>query len=437
MSSIVIACSNEPEAELLKKSLASDFKVTVISSEKEFKKLGNGTDFLLIDEDFSKKGGLDFLETVSNGNSLPTIVLAPDHNRKNATRAFLLGAYNYIVKSGNYTQLLGIIIKSTIRRHNEVIKLKNTIVELKDRIASLEIQLEDIPTTQPTAGKPTPKSSLVEEIISKFKRGEIALPKIPEINIELKKIIDLGASNDEITKLVKRIPDISTKLIKVANTPYYRSSADITDIGMAVECLGPAVVKQYLDVIANRSFYTTDNKRYSPIIEKLWIHTLSCAYSTQTTAAFIKFEINADAFIMGLIHDIGKLVLIQIIAEIDLQNRLSKDIHELDIHKSLDTFHGDFGAIILKRWKLPQIYLNAALFHDNIEKAKPVTKDLLLIYFSNLLVKHMGFDIKDNTPDIDITKIPAAKLLELDPTTIGEIQYQVKESMKAVKGIFF
>ena len=371
MSSIVIACSNESEAELLKKSLAADFKVTVISSEKEFDGLKDKTDFLLIDEDFSKTGGLDFLDTVSNDNSLPIIILAPDHNQKNATRAFLRGAYNYIVKSGNYFKLLSIIIKSTIRRHTEVVKLRETIGELTDRITSLETQLEKMPAALPSAKKQAPKSSLVEEIISKFKRGEISLPKLPGINIELKKIIDLGASNNEIAKLINRIPEISTKLIKVANTPFFRGSTEITDIKTSVDRLGPAAIRQYLDVIANRSFYTCNNERYVPIVEKLWVHTLSCAYAAQTTATFIKFEIKSDPFIMGLIHDIGKLVLIQIIAEIDLQDRLSKDIRELDIYKSLDTFHGDFGAVILKRWKLSSSYLDAAIFHDDIGKAKP------------------------------------------------------------------
>ena len=61
----------------------------------------------------------------------------------------------------------------------------------------------------------------------------------------------------------------------------------------------------------------------------------------------------------------------------------------------------------------------------------------MLIYFSNLLVKQMGFDIKDKMVDIDLAQIPAAKLLELDMATIEEIQYQVKENMKAVKNIFF
>jgi len=223
----------------------------------------------------------------------------------------------------------------------------------------------------------------------------------------------------------------------LANTPYFRSSSKITDIGPAVDRLGPTAVKQYLDVIANRSFYYTDNKKYEAAVEKLWVHSLSCAYAAQITATFIKFEIKPDPFTMGLIHDIGKLVLIQIISEIDSQDRLSKDIRELDIHKSLDTFHGDFGAVILKRWNLSKSYLDAAIFHDNIEKAKPVTKDLLLIYFSNLLVKYMGYDIKDKMLDIDLTQMPAAKLLELDLATIEEIQYQVKESMTTVKGIFF
>ena len=199
--------------------------------------------------------------------------------------------------------------------------------------------------------------------------------------------------------------------------------------------MGINTTKQYVETISNRTLYTTTNKKFVEFIEKMWQHSLSCAYASQIVSEALRLRLTDDAFTVGLLHDIGKLVLLQIFGELEIRDKLGEEVGRIDLFNDLDTHHGKFGAALLKRWQFSNGYVQIAKYHDNLEEADPITKNLLVVHFANLLVKSMGYDIAQQA-EIDLENTESARLLKLDATMIDEVKDQVKGRMEKMGEIF-
>ena len=245
------------------------------------------------------------------------------------------------------------------------------------------------------------KSSIIEEIILRFKRGEINLPSLPQISIKFREMTIRGASLQEVGDLLKQDAAISSKLIGVANSVYYRGVVESKTLGQAISRLGLNTTRQYVEAITNRSLYTTKNKKFVEFIEKLWEHSLSCAYASQLVSEVLGLNLPDDAFTLGLLHDIGKLVLLQIFGELETKGQLKEEVDRGELFNALDTHHGKFGSALLKRWQFSSGYVQIAMYHENFEGADPIIKNLLVVHFANLLVKSMGYVLGQQT-EIDV-----------------------------------
>ena len=306
--------------------------------------------------------------------------------------------------------------------------LKQKALELEDRLASGE---------KGESGKASSDTdaSILDEIVVVFKRGEINLPSPPQIGIKFKEMINNGANLQQIGAVLKQDASVTSKLISISNSAFYRGVTENKTLEQAIGRLGLKTTKQYVDAIANRSLYYTKNKNLKAIIERLWEHSLSCAYASQIVCQVQKFNPAQDPFTLGLLHDIGRLVLLQAVGELQLKKKIGEDINSDDLAATITSNHGKFGAALLKRWKFPDEYIHISNFHDDLSDAETITNELLIVQFANLLVKTMGYDSFDS-PEIDLESAPSVKLLKLDPEKIETIRSRVETHMDEMKGYF-
>ncbi|MFH1351122.1 MAG: HDOD domain-containing protein [Pseudomonadota bacterium] len=298
--------------------------------------------------------------------------------------------------------------------------------------------MSDNETTEATSQKTKPpetKKEIIQEIISRFKKEEIDLPSAPQISIKFREISNKEVKIQEIADLLKQDVAITSKLIGVANSAYYRGFSEIKTLAQAVSRLGLTTTKQYVEAICNRSLYTTNNKKFLEFVEKLWEHSLSCAYASQIISEILKLRLPDDAFTLGLLHDIGRLLLLQIFGELEGRGQLGEEFSEIDMFKDIDEYHGRFGAALLKRWEFSKRYIQIALYHDNLEPAPTVSEELLVVNLANLLVKSMGSD-QDQQAEIDVEGATSTRQLELDSKMIAEVKDKVKNLMDEMKEIF-
>jgi len=311
---------------------------------------------------------------------------------------------------------------------------KKTVIEKIEKIRSGErLTIDDIENIQSRVAET--KSDVIEKIIASFKRGEITLPSPPQVSIKFKEMINKHAKIPEIAALLKQDVAVSFKLISVSNSTFYRGISEIETLDQAISRLGLNTTKQYVEAISNRTLYASTNNEFADIISKLWEHSLSCAYASQIITEVLKIKLSDDVFTMGLFHDIGKLVLLQVFGELEIKGQLGEEVSRIAMFKDLDTHHGKFGAALLEKWKFPTAYAQIAMYHNNLERVDPLSKSLLIVHFANILVKSMGYKIEQQS-EIDIEEAESANLLKIDHEIITDIESQVKKLMGEIGSIF-
>ena len=441
MNSVLIANRDSIEIKKLNNTLSNEFDISTIASQEGLDdQLLEESDLILLDHNFTENSGIDFLMSTMGKSYIPVLMLTPPDDPQCAIESIRAGAYNYIVKAGDFYQVLNISIKEAIEKFNTHTQMKQTIITQKDRIDELEKRLSlfvkgDIQVSPQEAAPLKEKESIIQNVVARFKSGEINLPSLPQTNIKFRELINKGANLQEVANLLKQDAGISSKLISVSNTAYYRGVNENNTLDQAVSRLGLGVTKKYVDVISNRAFYTTNNKKYVKVMEKLWEHSLSCAYASQIVSQILKRRNENEAFTMGLLHDIGKLVLLQVVAELEAGGKFNEGINQEKLYQTLDSFHGNFGAVLLKRWEFPQGYIQISKYHNNLEGADSISKDLFVVHFSNLLVKSMGYTQSQQT-EINLEEAESMSILRLNSSMISEVKDKLKALMEGTSHIF-
>ena len=216
---------------------------------------------------------------------------------------------------------------------------------------------------------------------------------------------------------------------------YPMDASTATSLGQALTRLGLSMTKRYVDTIGARSVFTTGNKKFLELIEHLWEHSLFCAYTSQIVAELLKLNLSDDVFTMGLMHDIGKLILLQVFGELEKKGNPIEETDRGELYNTLDTYHSKFGAALLKRWKFSDGYIQVAMYHENLEESGRKSNGLLVVHFSNLLVKSMGYN-QGQQAEIDVEGAKSTSILKLNPDMIDEVKDQVKKRMEEMREYF-
>lgn len=440
MSSIVIASKNDEEAEKIKESIKENLDVVIITTEEEIKQHLKSTKLFLLDHTFNEQIDSPLLIGILKKAPFPVLFLTNPNDGDYTVRAMQHGASNFVVKVGDYYPLLKLTIQRLIDEFNAKSSMVQQIAELQKQIEErdtlLQERSENIAIREPQErDSGNGEGTILEEIVFVFKRGEIELPSPPKVAVKFKELINKGADIQEIADLLGKDMALSSKLISISNSAYYRGVTENKNLDQAINRLGIKVTQQYTDVIANRSLYATRNKRFRGFMENLWAHSLSCAYASQITADSLELNLPGDAFTLGLIHDIGKLVLYQVVSELQMKKKIGENVGDSEILETVEMNHATFGASLLKLWNFSSGYVNVAAYHDNLDPADHPTKELMVVNFTNQLVKTMGYG--QNEPSTtDIETLESYKQLEFNAKVVDGIKVEVKELMDEFKDFF-
>jgi HD-like signal output (HDOD) protein len=119
-------------------------------------------------------------------------------------------------------------------------------------------------------------------------------------------------------------------------------------VEQALNRLGLVVTKQYVDAFCSRPLFNGGGSAYSELLDELWQHSLHCAVISEVTAKVLKLTLQSDAFINGLLHDIGKVVLLQSAGELERKGELSKEIGSEELMQFVKQYHNGVGSKVLR-----------------------------------------------------------------------------------------
>lgn len=213
----------------------------------------------------------------------------------------------------------------------------------------------------------------------------------------------------ELAKLIETDPALSIKLIKVANSPMFATRAEITSIQQAVQILGMnRVANLVLAVSIFSKFMISENSMLADIVNKFWWHSSCTGIVAKSIAKKLDLNFNEKEFLIGLLHDIGKLAMLQYDS-----NRYLKVMELIDFddsdpliasEKFFDCNHIDVTIAILEKWKMPQEFV--IISTRDLSKCESDTQRNLLsvVFLANVFCEIWGSGFYGGIKKVQIQK---------------------------------
>ncbi len=277
----------------------------------------------------------------------------------------------------------------------------------------------------------TSMKQIFTAIFKDFMAGKINPPVMPQVVREMQRVIKRPASgSDDLAKVIEVDPVISLRLISVSNSPIYRGVTEIRNVKNAIPRLGLKETLNIAIAIANKSLYETDKVQYKHLMDKLWGHSLASAFGAKLIAQNLKFEDPENFFLLGLTHDIGKVLLLKAFTEVSKQKRMNM----VAIQANIQEAHISLGNLLVKRWGFDDKFMDVIAHHEDTEFSADASPDILVVNLANMLTRKLGFSLFDD--EVDFAELRSAQILEIAPETIESIGAELKQILKEVAPLF-
>jgi len=276
-----------------------------------------------------------------------------------------------------------------------------------------------------------PIKEIFAKIIQDFSAGKIAPPVMPQVVRDVQATIKRANSTaEDVAAVIERDPVITLRLLSVSNSPVYRGIQEIRNIKEAIPRMGLKETLNLIIAIANKSMYETDQVQHRILMDKLWVHSLTCAYGAKLIAENLKLDDTEKYFLMGLVHDIGKSLLLKAFTEVPLAKKITFDLVQANVQQG----HLSIGGVLLRRWGFEDIFIKVVTMHENPEFDPPPEKEILVVHLANMLSRTMGYSLFDN--EVDLNELESAKLLQMNAATLGAVGEEVRGIIQDVAHLF-
>ncbi len=194
--------------------------------------------------------------------------------------------------------------------------------------------------------------------------------KLPHIPAVITRIIDLS-SKETITAArlaseIQRDPLLVSRILKITNSSYYSLSKEVTTLSSAVAILGISTIQSIvMSAAILNTLYEKDTSLHLHL-DHFWQYSFFSAVSCQLLAKEKKYSVPEEAFIVGLLHNIGDLVFLKSEPEVyqDIFEKKKEGFSALKLEKaSFDTDHARVGYAFSKKGNLPAFMQEAILHH--------------------------------------------------------------------------
>jgi HD-like signal output (HDOD) protein len=217
----------------------------------------------------------------------------------------------------------------------------------------------------------TQTTTLLGTIQAHLDSGNVELPPWSEVAMKLRGIIrETDFTLDQVVAEVEKDPALTGEVLKTANSSFFGGLSEITNIKDAAVRLGATELIRLATLVAEKRRYTVSSPELQKYMEPLWQHSHAVAMGSCWLSKKLGYDALTDeAFIAGLLHDVGSLLLIQLLDQVAQENTDLPEITTPLVEELIDSAHTDMGFRLAEHWGLPRIFSEVIRDHHNEELA--------------------------------------------------------------------
>ncbi len=237
----------------------------------------------------------------------------------------------------------------------------------------------------------------VEDIVSQVG----ALPPLPDTALKLMKVMnDPRSSMDDIVEAVKYDQAVTGEVLKLCNSAFFGLSRKVTSLNDAMLTLGTVKVLQLVMSVHTNSVLSREQRGYGLPPGVLWKHSVAVALASSLFAQRIKLANVNLVFTAGLLHDIGKVILNEYVADefAEIVRRVTDEgasFVEAE-HQVLGFSHEEVGSMIAEKWRLPDVIVRCIRFHHTPGQPDPPDTLVDTVYLANCVCLLLGIGLGED-----------------------------------------
>ena len=265
-----------------------------------------------------------------------------------------------------------------------------------------------------TSSLTTPHCVAPERVPAWLHTDDSAVPMLPAL---AQRVIELASDPDVgihvLSNVVSKDQVLAARVLSLANSAYFGAGRSIDNLTQAIVRLGTGSVRNVVITVGFAS-RMQDPAVYGPHGLALVDHALGTAYLARIIADQAGISVD-EAFLGGLLHDVGKLVILRQAHE--YTRRTGRQLPPEEVATAVAEHHPWAGATIMRRWNLPDPLDVLVRHHHDYTAAPEAQQQVAVVYLANRLSHRYGFGC--GRDEVDLLGDPVCTLLDLDDTWLS------------------
>lgn len=261
------------------------------------------------------------------------------------------------------------------------------------------------------------------------------LPILPHVTLQLLKIADSpNVSAKDYERVIMQDPAMVAKLLRTANAPFFGGGGRIASLQRAILMLGVDTVRSICIIVSLQAGDSARKPAKHFNLAEFWQHSIAVACISKVISIIKKYPKPEEAFLAGLLHDIGKLGIALFLPEesaqiIQFRNHAAFSDYEIE-QGNFQITHEEVGYEIATRWQLPSIFWGAIAHHHSPLESDAKSDDLAhYVHIANALAYDCGLGF-GRQGEANRIKDEVREIVGIDEEQYGRICATVYEEVQ-------
>ena len=267
------------------------------------------------------------------------------------------------------------------------------------------------------------------------------LPTIPVVATKVMQLIESeSASAEELARVVASDPAVAARVLKISNSSFYGCQRQIQTLSHAIMVLGFSTLKSLVVAASVKQVY----KPYGLTEKMLWEHSFGAGLAARVIANNTRLVNEEEAFLGGLFHDIGKIILNSLDNQqfqVVVQKCYNEGMSFLEAEELVFSYnHAEVGGLVIKKWNFPAILMHAVLKHHSFDFAEDEdtyqVRLTCVVGLANLFCHKLGIGVREPDDELLLHETVPARLLNLDEARIEALLENITVAYDQDKSFF-
>ena len=268
--------------------------------------------------------------------------------------------------------------------------------------------------------------SLVAVIEEKLEAGDVELPVFDNVALEVHRAAREGMLDaDGLCRILERDATLVSEVLRMSNSSFFSGLAEVRDLRQAAVRLGTKQIASIVMSVSQKRLYSASKGPFRARLLRLSQHSSAVALGARWIALQAGYRTHADdAFVAGVLHDVGKLSLLRIIETIAAEGevRLTGEL----VETALDRLCCPHGARLLELWNVPELYREVALHMDDAQ----LPDGALVLAMVRLADRACALEGPSDRPDptLVLDALPETRALGLSDIDVAELRLLIEDA---------